>query len=79
MKKFKDEEQREIENCLKSELVSFILELQLGNLSREDLIRNFSNILLAAKVDSDIIVNVLEQFGEDGKEQAMCIKVCEGW
>jgi len=70
---------KKIENCLKSELSNFITEFELGNLCREDIIRNFSNTLLAAEVDSEIIVNVLEQFGEEGKKEAMCIKVCEGW
>jgi hypothetical protein len=70
---------KQIENCLKSELSCFLIESTLGKLSKEDIVRNFSAILLAAEVDSEIIVNVLEQFGEEGKEEAMCIKVCEGW
>jgi hypothetical protein len=73
--------QKEIENSLSSELNNMITELELGHLSKESIIGYFTEFLLDAKVDSEIIVNVLErdQFGDLGKEQARYIKVEEGW
>lgn len=38
----------------------------------------FSRTLQAAGVDSTIIVEVLEQFGKTGKEEALVIKINEG-
>lgn len=68
-----------IRNHLNSELSGFLNEFESTQPNREDVLRFFSVILCAAKVDSRITVDVLEKFGEDGKEQAMCIKVTEGW
>ena len=38
-------------------------------------------MLRDAEVDSRIVVNVLEDiiFGEDGKDEALSIKINEGW
>ena len=69
----------EIENCLRSELRNMITELEDNNLSEEGVYEYFSQFLLDAKVDSEIIVNVLEDFGSLGKEKARNIKVSEGW
>lgn len=56
-----------------------VSELQLGTLSEESLYNYFRNFLRDAGVDSEIVVNVLETFGELGKEEARNIKVSEGW
>jgi len=73
--------QKQIENCLASDLQNLIYEFQLGTITEEILYGYFSDFLLDAEVDSKIIVNVLEQvnFGELGKEAARYIKVDEGW
>lgn len=73
--------QKQIENCLKSELGNLKDEFKLGRLTEADLYSYFSSMLIDAGVDSQIIVNVLEdqRFGELGKEEALCIKINEGW
>jgi hypothetical protein len=70
---------KQIENCLVSELRNMISEYKLGTLTEEIIYNYFSNFMLDAEVDSVIVVNVLEQFGELGKEEARNIKVSEGW
>jgi len=72
---------KEIENCLTSDLQNLIYEFESGNLTEELLYGYFSEFLLDANVDSKIVVNVLEQvnFGKLGKEQALSIKINEGW
>lgn len=70
---------KEIENCLASELRNMISEYQSGSLTEELIYNYFRMFLCDAEVDSKIIVNVLEQFGELGKEEARNIKVHEGW
>ena len=77
MAKFKTKQQ--IENCLVSELRNMVLELQNGTLTEELLYNYFRNFMCDAKVDSQITVNVLEQFGELGKDEARNIKISEGW
>lgn len=73
--------QKEIENCLASELSNMLDENTLIEFIDEDILRYFSKFLLGAEVDSKIVVNVLERedFGEVGKEAARAIKVNEGW
>ena len=70
---------KEIENCLYSELRNMITEYEYGKLTEELIYNYFRNFLCDAEVDSKIIVNVLEQFGELGKEEALSIKITEGW
>lgn len=70
---------KEIENCLVSELRNMISEHQSGSLTEELIYNYFRMFLCDAGVDSKITVNVLEQFGELGKEEARNIKVHEGW
>lgn len=77
MKYFTKEEQ--IENCLKSELQSMISEFKAETLTEETILNYFSIFLRNSKVDSKIIVNVLEQFGDLGKSEALAIKINEGW
>jgi hypothetical protein len=70
---------QQIENCLVSELRNMISENEIGTLTEETIYNYFRNFLCDAGVDSRIVVNVLEQFGELGKEEARSIKVSEGW
>lgn len=70
---------QQIENCLVSELRNMVSEHQLGTLTEELIYNYFRNFLCDAEVDSRITVNVLEQFGELGKEEARSIKISEGW
>jgi len=70
---------QQIENCLVSELRNMILEHDHGTLTEELIYNYFRHFLLDAGIDSRIVVNVLEQFGELGQEEARNIKICEGW
>lgn len=72
---------KQIENCLKSELGNLIDEFKLGRLTECDLFTYFSTILIDSGVDSEIVVNVLEdvRFGQNGKNEALRIKIDEGW
>lgn len=70
---------QQIENCLVSELRNMVSEHQLGKLTEELIYNYFRNFLCDLEVDSRITVNVLEQFGELGKEEARNIKISEGW
>ena len=68
MAKFKTKQQ--IENCLVSELRNMVSELQNETLTEELLYNYFRNFMCDAEVDSQITVNVLEQFGKLGKDEA---------
>ena len=70
---------KEIENCLSSELRNLITEFNKGHLSEELILNYFSIFLQDAEINSKIIVNVLEQFGDLGKNEALAIKINEGW
>lgn len=70
---------KQIENCLVSELRNMVSELKSGTLTEELLYNYFRNFMCDAEVESEITVNVLEQFGELGKEEARNIKISEGW
>lgn len=73
--------QIEIENRLYSDLSNMVSEFETGQLT-EELIYNYFRLFLSdANVNSDIIVNVLEneRFGKLGKEEALSIKINEGW
>jgi len=61
-------------NRLSSTLFQFISEWD-----KEKALEYFSALMLDAKIDSEIVVEVLEKFGEEGKEEARAIKVNEGW
>ena len=76
-KKFSKDQ--EIANCISSELSNLLSEFELGRLNKELILSYVSTILQDSKLDSRIILDVLEGFGEEGKEQALCIKVSEGW
>ena len=70
---------KQIENCLVSELRNFMYEFEKGTLTEELVYNYFRNFMCDSGVDSRITVNVLEQFGDLGKEEARNIKVSEGW
>lgn len=70
---------QQIENCLVSELQNMVSDLKIGTLTEEMIYNYFRNFMCDAEVDSKITVNVLEKFGELGKEQARNIKIDEGW
>jgi hypothetical protein len=70
---------KEIENCLISELRNMVSEFQLGQLTEELIYNYFRLFMCDAEVDSKITVAVLEQFGQLGKDEALSIKINEGW
>jgi len=70
---------QQIENCLVSELQNMVSDLKIGTLTEEMIYNYFRSFMCDAEVDSKITVNVLEKFGELGKEQARNIKIDEGW
>lgn len=71
---------KEIENCIVSELSNLVSEFELGELTKEGLFSYISTILIDADVDSSIVINVFEEgrFGEEGANEAMGIKVRQG-
>jgi len=70
---------KEIENCLYFELRNMISEFELEQLTEESIYNYFRMFMCDAEIDSNITVNVLEQFGELGEEEVRNIKVYEGW
>ena len=70
---------KQIENCLFSELSEMVYEMECEELTMEYVFHHFRNFLIYSNVDSTIVVNVLEQFGKLGKEEALNIKITEGW
>lgn len=69
----------QIKNCLSSELSNLMYEFEFGSLTKEELIRYVSTMLIDAEVDSEMIVSVIDKLGEEGKEVAHEIKVDVGW
>ena len=72
---------KQITNCLISDLSNLIMEFEQNSLTKETLLQYFADLMDDANVDSDITVKVLEQpfFGEEGKNVALGIKINEGW
>lgn len=70
-----------IKNRLTSDLQNLMYEYESDDLTKEVLMNYFSTFLLDADVDSTIVVEVLEDnsFGEIGKQEALAIKINEGW
>ncbi len=68
-------------NKISSEVESTINDIQKDDFvfSQSELLNFTSRILNGANVDTDIIIDVLEQFGEAGKYEATAIKVNEGY
>ena len=75
----KTQKQKEKENRLVGRLSEMSRQFKAGHMSEALILSYFSQFMTDADVDSDITVNVLEQFGEAGKSEAMIIKVNEGW
>ena len=73
--------QREIQNCLISELRNMVSEFETGQLTEDGIYNYFRNFMCDAEVDSQITVNVLEDesFNDLAKEEARNIKIYEGW
>lgn len=72
------EKNKKIENRLVSTIRVMLYYVE-DKTEKENILNNVSTLLQDAEVDSKIIVNVLEQFGKEGKEEALAIKVNEGW
>lgn len=70
---------KEVENSVSSELKNLIHDFNNQTLTEEILLNYISIILRDANVDSKIVVNILERFGDIGKYEALCIKINEGW
>lgn len=70
---------KEIENSLTYDLQNMVLDFHMGVLTEELIYNYFSVFLRDAGVDSVIVVSVLEQFGDLGKQEALAIKINEGW
>lgn len=73
--------QKEIQNCLISELRNMVSEFETGQLTEDGIYNYFRNFMCDAEVDSQITVNVLEDesFNDLAKEEARNIKIYEGW
>lgn len=70
---------KEIENRLVLDIENILFEAKHNTFDKGAILNSISTLLQDAEVDSEIIVNVLEQFGEEGKEVALAVKVKEGW
>ncbi|MFW6377143.1 MAG: hypothetical protein ACOCZ5_00720 [bacterium] len=68
-------------NSIISELRDLIYESVENNLDNRIILRNVSNILIDANIDSEDVIDILEDesFGEEGKDVALEIKIYEGW
>lgn len=73
------EKNKKIENRLVSDIESILFEVKHNVFDKGAILNSISTLLQDAEVDSKIIVNVLEKFGNEGEEQAYNIKVNEGW
>ena len=69
-----------LENTLYSALYELVSQLRDGKLTEPEIYSIFYDMMEAAGVDSQVVVNVLERsdFGDDGTEAAINIKVIEG-
>ncbi len=67
------------ENRLVCNLRNMVTEFENETLTEEGIYDYFANFLISSGVDSRIVVDALENFGDLGKETATSIKVKEGW
>lgn len=67
------------ENLLTGSLTNLLSEYKLERLNEEILLGYFVEFMEGAGLDSRITVKVLEKFGETGKQEALAIKINEGW
>jgi len=70
-----DKERQDKINTILSEIEGIQLELDIQNW--DILLGYISNIL--CQLDTDIAIEVMEQLGEEGKREAMAIKVNYGY
>jgi hypothetical protein len=72
---------KEIINSATMTIEDLLTEHREGILSKESILNFISVLLRECRVDSQVVVKILEQdvFGEEGKYEAMAIKVIEGW
>jgi len=70
-----DKERQGKVNTILSEIEGIQLELDIQN--GDVLLGHISNIL--CQLDTDIAIEVMEQLGEEGKREAMAIKVNYGY
>lgn len=68
-------EKQKIQNRLTSDLHDLLHDIITD---RKDKLQYFATFMQDAGVDPEITINVLERFGDEGKEVAMGIKINEG-
>ena len=67
-------------NCLYSDLSNMLHECCTAEGPSKDLILSyFSDLMESAKVNTDVTIEVLEQFGDEGREEARNLKVKWGY
>ena len=70
--------QKEKVNTIISEIEGFMLEFTPQNKSdKESMLSYFSSIL--CELDTDIAIEVMKDFGDEGKHQALAIKINYGY
>ena len=70
----KNDDRKVLVNRLSSEIESFLYEHD-----KSVVLECFNIFLCAANVDTDLVIEVLEKFGPEGKEIALGIKIREGY
>jgi len=68
-----------ISNKLTSDLSNFISEHELGQLNKESIINYVSAILQSCEIKDEIIFKVFEEFGTEGKNEILAIKINKGY
>ena len=70
--------QEEKVNTIVSEIEAFMFEFTPQNKSdKESMLSYFSSMLCA--LDTDIAIEVMKQLGDEGKQQALAIKINYGY
>ena len=70
--------QKEKVNTIISEIEDFMFEFTPQNKSdKESMLSYFSSMLCA--LDTDIAIEVMSEFGDEGKQQALAIKINYGY
>ena len=70
-----DKERQAKANCIKSDLRNILSENNI--VDKESFFANIASMI--SHLDTDIAINVMEDFGKIGKEYAMTIKVTYGY
>jgi hypothetical protein len=77
MKKMDKERLRKV-NTITSEIEGFLMEFPPQyETDKESILGYFSNVI--CQLDTDIAIEVMNQFGKEGKNQALAIKVNYGY